>query len=152
VLRTSPMTESRCKGRGGIRGTRPQILVRRGGVTATQEQKSDGHQESESAEKVTRTKKKKKKIQRSEKKKATKNHKMSPSGIDLAGFPEGPRARPLDHRRSLIRSTYWNSVRQSSYLPSALKIVLDVLTIFSVLQIVLLYYPRSTVPRCAQLH
>ncbi len=73
---------------------------------------------------------------------------MSPSGIDLAGFPEGSRARPLDHRKSLIRSTCWNSVRQSSYLPSALKIVLELLTIFSVLQLVLLYYPRSTVPRC----
>ncbi len=72
-------------------------------------------------------------------------------GIELEAFPKGPRARPLDHRRSLIRSTCWNIVRQSSYLPSVLKIVLELLTIISVLQIVLLYYPRSTVPRCANM-
>jgi hypothetical protein len=72
-------------------------------------------------------------------------------GLKLRGFPDGPRGRPLDHRRGLIRST-WPSTsthQQKTYLPYVRKIVLEQLTPFSVVQIVLLYYHSSTIPGCA---
>ncbi len=106
------------------------------GIKREKEEESEKHKEE-------------KKRSNGRKKKTPKNHKMSSGRIDLVAFQEGLRARPLDHRKFLIRSICWNTVRQSSYIPSALKIVLDVLAIFYVVQILLLYYPRSTNPRCA---
>jgi hypothetical protein len=140
------MTGGRCRGEGGIWATQPRSLGRRRGVRATQEQKMWRAPRQRKKEEGDKNKTAKKKIQRSGKKK---NRTMSSERIDLVAFPEGLRARPLDQRKFLIRSTWRNTVRQSSYIPSVLKIVLDVLAKIYVVQIVLLYYPRSTNPRCA---
>ena len=70
-------------------------------------------------------------------------------GLKLRAFPDGPRGRPLDHRRGLIRSTWPSIHQQKTYLPYVRKIVLEQLTPFSVVQIVLLYYHSSTIPGCA---
>ena len=71
-------------------------------------------------------------------------------GLKLRAFPDSPRGRPLDHRRGLIRSTWPSRHYQKTYLPYVRKIVLEQLTPFSVVQIVLLYYHSSTIPGCAR--
>ena len=97
----------------------------------------------------TRTKKWKKKKQTAKTKKTFFFGKSPMLGLKLRAFPYGPRGRPLDHRRGLIRSTWPSRHQQKPYLPYVRKIVLKQMTPFSVVQIVLLYYHSSTVPGCA---
>ena len=93
--------------------------------------------------------KKKKKTNRQNKQKSFFFGKSPMLGLKLRAFPDGPRGRPLDHRRGLIRSTWPSTHQQKTYLPYVRKIVLEQLTPFSVVQIVLLYYHSSTIPGCA---
>ena len=90
-----------------------------------------------------------KKTNRQNKKKSFFFGKSPMLGLKLRAFPNGPRGRPLDHRRGLIRSTWPSRHHQKTYLPYVRKIVLEQLTPFSVVQIVLLYYHSSTIPGCA---
>ena len=100
---------------------------------------------------MTRTKKEKKRLKKDPTAKTKKKFFLGSKalgGIDLETFPKGPRARPLDQKYAFNRATRLNFVPQSSYLPYTLKMVSAKMTLFSVLQIVLLYYPRSTLPGC----
>ena len=147
---TGPMTGGRCRGGGGGYGPHSHEVWGDGvECERHRNKKCGGHQDRERRKRVTRTKKRKKKDPTVGKKKPEKIRTMSSERIDLVAFPEGLTAHPLDQRKFLIRSTWRNTVRQSSYIPSVLKIVLDVLGKIYVVQIVLLYYPRSTNPRCA---
>ena len=106
-------------------------------------------QKRETVEGETRTKKWKNKPPAKTKQKSFFLGKIPMLGLKLRAFPDVPRGRPLDHRRGLIRSTWPTRHQQKTYLPYVSKIVLEQLTPFSVVQIVLLYYHSSTIPGCA---
>ncbi len=64
-------------------------------------------------------------------------------GLKLGALSDGLRGRPLDHRRGLIRSTWPSTHQQRTYVAYVRKIVLVIVTLFLVVQIVLLYYCQN---------
>ncbi len=150
-----PITGWRSKVGQGYMG-HPQSLVSRGGVTATQEQKKWTPSRERKREESYKNEKMKKKAKKRSNGKNQKKKKILCSkalvGIDLETFPKGLRAHPLDQKYAFHRATRLINVPQSSYLPYTLKMVSAKVTLFSVVQIVLLYYPRSTLPGCVHIH
>ena len=69
--------------------------------------------------------------------------------LDPPAFLKGPEGCPLNHRRVRIQAFHRESDLLSIHIGSWSNIELEQVTKKRVLQRVLRYYPRSTVPRCA---